>query len=264
MNLLRRPGAISQGVRRCLIFGYRWLSQVFDPVRIFGSPRGFLAYFRDWNEYRRLPDAESIRLVDMHPEVHDRTPKTPVDSHYFHSSVWAMRHVASRRPAVHVDVASHHLLVGLMGTITNVVFVEFRPPEVHTQGVQAIAGDITRLPFFDNSIDSLSCLHAAEHVGLGRYGDPLNPLGTTVAAYELSRVLRPNGELLFVVPVGRPRLCFNAHRIYSPRDVPKLLFPALRLLEFSGVLDDGRYVQDAQFDLFDDADYACGLFRFSK
>ena len=80
-------------------------------------------------------------------------------------------------------------------------------------------GTILSMPFKDNSIPSLSCLHVAEHIGLGRYGDPLDPLGTKKTTKELSRVLVPNGNLYFSVPIGKPRLCFNAHRIHSTQQI---------------------------------------------
>ena len=75
--------------------------------------------------------------------------------------------------------------------------------------------DITKLNFEDNSINSLSCMHVVEHIGLGRYGDEIDPNGDIKAINELKRVTAKNGDLLFVVPVGKPRVQFNAHRIYS-------------------------------------------------
>jgi len=47
-------------------------------------------------------------------------------------------------------------------------------------------------------------MNVVEHVGLGRYGEPLDPEGDIKAMRELRRVLAPGGSLLFVVPVGRP------------------------------------------------------------
>src|SRR5207253_10606962 len=66
------------------------------------------------------------------------------------------------------------------------------------------------LPFADRSVESLSCLHVAEHVGLGRYGDELDPEGTVKAARELQRVVAPAGRLYFALPVGRPRTEFRS------------------------------------------------------
>jgi hypothetical protein len=42
---------------------------------------------------------------------------------------------------------------------------------------------------------SLSGLHVAEHIGLGRYAAPLKPHGTRQACVDSQRVLAPAGNL---------------------------------------------------------------------
>jgi hypothetical protein len=100
-------------------------------------------------------------------------------------------------------------------------------------------------------------------LGLGRYGDPLNPSGTRQSAAELSRVLAPGGDLYFSVPVGRPRVEFNAHRVHTPAQVAAL-FADLELESFAAEGDDGAYTQRAELDAFANAHYACGMFWFRK
>jgi hypothetical protein len=218
---------------------------------------------REWAAYRRLPGAESLRVINSFPQLYDRTSATAVDSHYLNSSMWAMRAVLQRDVSLHVDVASSHVFCALLSTVVPVAFIDYRPAGIDAPGFSSVAGDAIRLPFPDASVWSLSCLHAAEHIGLGRYGDPLNPAGTRLAASELARVLSPGGQLLFALPVGRERVCFNAHRILSPLSVP-LMFPDLSLAEFSAVLDDGTFVSPAMLSDVAEADYACGLFRFLR
>jgi predicted SAM-dependent methyltransferase len=135
--------------------------------------------------------------------------------------------------------------------------------EVELDRLRSIAGSVLSMPFPDKSIKSLSCLHVAEHVGLGRYGDSLDPAGTRKAAAELQRVLAPGGMLLFSLPVGRPRVCFNGHRVHSPAAIPEM-FPELELKEFAGVDDSGRFLRDLAPGEFADAGYACGLFIFER
>lgn len=111
-------------------------------------------------------------------------------------------------------------------------------------------------------------MHTVEHVGLGRYGDALDYDGDLVAMRELQRVLAPGGSLLFVVPVGKPQVLFNAHRIYSYSQIVET-FDQLRLVEFSLIPDRdqaGRIgiVKDATEELVNQQHYGCGCFWFKK
>src|SRR5439155_9836158 len=50
--------------------------------------------------------------------------------------------------------------------------------------------------------DSASCLHALEHFGLGRYGDPIDYQGHIKGLLNLHRMLEPGGRLYLSVPIG--------------------------------------------------------------
>jgi SAM-dependent methyltransferase len=241
----------------------RFVLPIVDVERLVAAPLMYLRYARDLRAYRRLAGAEPTRTHDLFPQIWDRTPTSPYDAHYFFQDVWAARHVAARRPERHVDVGSRIDLVGFLTAITEVVFVDIRPLEAQLQNLTSVAGNVTALPFPDRSEDSVSCLHVAEHIGLGRYGDPLDPDGTRKAARELARVLRPGGQLLFSLPVGRPRVQFNAHRIHDPADVVAM-FPELELVEFSGVDDGGHFAVNRDLEKLRGSRYACGLFRFAR
>jgi Caenorhabditis protein of unknown function, DUF268 len=124
-------------------------------------------------------------------------------------------------------------------------------------------GDITKLSMADQSLQSLSCLHTMEHIGLGRYGDPIDPNGCFKGMKELERVLAPGGTLYFSVPIGREHVAFNAHRIFDPCTIIKA-FGALELTEFVAVNGSGDLVDPAQVEDFQKVDYSCGIFVFKK
>jgi hypothetical protein len=110
-------------------------------------------------------------------------------------------------------------------------------------------------------------MHVVEHVGLGRYGDPIDYDGDLRAADELQRILAPTGQLLFVVPVGAvARIQFNAHRIYTPRQVIEM-FDELSLREFALIPElehDGGLVISPDETLMAKQRYACGCFLFVR
>lgn len=241
----------------------RWIDPIVSPRKIRDSVPLYTQFLRDWHAYSMLPNAEELRIADGYPRLFDQTPTTPYDRHYFYQSAWALKHIRLAAPVQHVDVGSHHLFVAGLSAFTNVHFVDYRPVDVHIDAIDAVGGDVLRLPFADDSLMSLSCLHVAEHIGLGRYGDPLNPLGTRQAIAELQRVLAPKGRLYFSVPVGRQRVCFNAHRVHSPYQILEY-FDSLQLESFGCVLDNGTYVNEADVEMIEHANYACGLFLFMK
>ncbi len=242
---------------------YRWISQFFDPIQAVASVPGYFRYGLDWFRYSHLPGAEKIHLIDTYPCIKERTFTTWFDAHYLYQNAWAFKRIYASRAKKHVDVGSHRSFVSMLTAVTHVTFIDIRPLEIQLENYVSKKGDILNLPYKDKSIASLSCLHVAEHIGLGRYGDPLDPDGTKKACKELARVLAPGGRLYFSLPVGKPRLCFNAHRIHSPKQI-RLYFSELSLLELSGVTDNGELIYNINEQILSKSAYACGLFVFTR
>lgn len=82
-------------------------------------------------------------------------------------------------------------------------------------GVEYVRGDCigTSLPAGSASVVAL--ISTLEHVGLGRWGDPLDIDGDIKAMREAWRTLRPGGHVVLTVPYGYPAVVFNLHRVYD-------------------------------------------------
>ena len=106
-------------------------------------------------------------------------------------------------------------------------------------------------------------MHTIEHIGLGRYGDPIDPTGDLKGLDELKRVVKIGGSLLLVVPVGRPKIMFNAHRIYSFEMISDAM-SGFFLKEFSLIYDNQEFIRDANPEDVKTQNYACGCFWFIK
>jgi SAM-dependent methyltransferase len=239
-----------------------WLLPFIDPrqlASVFYLPRFLL----DLRRYRKLATTQTVRLADAYPCLSDRTPRTPFDPHYFFQGAWLSRRLAEIRPERHVDVGSSVMMISVLSAQVPVTFVDYRPLSVALPGITSVGGDLGKLPFSDRSLDSVSSLHVIEHVGLGRYGDRIRADGSRLAARELERVIKPKGHLFVSVPVGRERVCFNAHRVFAPHTIVTYL-EELRLERFSLVDDEGRFSEGASLDAASGLDYGCGMFEFSR
>jgi len=231
------------------------------PVPTFTSDEE--RFQHDLAAYRAMPGGESVRDEDLFPQLGDWREVHELDAHYFHQDTWAANRIAELRPGGHVDVGSRVDLVGFLTALTDVTFVDIRPLQVDIERLTCVTGSILDLPFADRSLESVSCLHVAEHIGLGRYGDPLDPAGSRKAMAELQRVVAPGGHLLFSGPIGRPRVCFNAHRIHDPLAVLEL-FGELELVEFAVVDDAGRFTRHRDPAAYRDLSYGCGMFLLRR
>lgn len=116
---------------------------------------------------------------------------------------------------------------------------EVRPtPELHPQ-VEVRIQDLTRDADLAPEFDLVTCLSTIEHVGLGRYGDPLDPWGDVALARGLRRIVRPGGFVVLSFPVGAGCVVFNQHRIYSPLR-REALFEGFELLRSASDLTPRR------------------------
>jgi hypothetical protein len=243
-------------------FARRWVLPFADPRQL-ASLVLLPKFFLELKRYRSLAAGEAVAWHDAYPCLSDRVTRTPFDPHYFYQGGWLARQLSLTNPSLHVDVGSSVAMVSVLSARVPMVFLDYRPLGVKLSGLRSVAGNVTNLPFASNSLSSLSSLHVIEHVGLGRYGDPLESTGTRRAAGELERVLQPGGRMFLSVPVGRERVCFNAHRVFAPATILSFV-PALRLKSFSLVDDGGRFYADESIEAAAHLEYGCGMFEFVK
>jgi SAM-dependent methyltransferase len=232
------------------------------PQKI-SSPNGFKANFK--NKTPLLRDNRFIcEYEDIRPCLEDNTTNTGFDSHYIYHTAWAARVLAKTKPKKHIDIGSSLYFVTNVSAFIPIEFYDYRPAKVNLSSLDCKSGNIISLPFPDNSIESISCMHVVEHIGLERYGDPFDPQGDLKAINELKRVLKDNGSLLFVVPLGdKMRIQYNAHRIYTFEYIIKC-FNNLKLLNFAFITDNGQFLSDANENDVKDQKYGCGCFWFKR
>ncbi|MBT0653026.1 DUF268 domain-containing protein [Geomobilimonas luticola] len=245
----------------------RWYKTCCSYIYSYRAHKTFSEEFIKFKEMTGVEGRFRIAWEERHPCFNDKTTQTGFDRHYVYHPAWAARVLAQTKPKCHIDISSSVNFCSQVSAFIPVMFYDYRPADLNLPGLTCEAADLLALPFADRSISSLSCMHVVEHVGLGRYGDPLDPDGDMKAIVELKRVLAINGNLLFVVPVGgNPRIMFNAHRIYTYAQIAEY-FSNLELMEFALVTDDpkdGGLLRNASKEMADAQKYGCGCFWFRK
>ena len=252
-------------LKRAMLGAMRVLSPLLhSPI---GAALRYPAFLSDYRAFRRA--APPGTAFEPYPCLFDRSATTGIDAHYFHQAVWAARHIHASGTTTHVDIGSQVLFVGMLTAFTDVTFVDIRPVELALERYRGLHGSITALPFEDASVASLSCLHVMEHIGLGRYGDPIDPDGARKAAAEIARVLAPGGRALLSTPIGSARVQFNGQRVFAAGQFLSM-FGGLVLSEFCLVDARGEFrtgVDPSEPDLREagtGADCGLGLFVLEK
>lgn len=226
----------------------------------------YIDVLKEYLEFKRLDDHRfPLVLKYKNLRVQDSTIETQFDAHYVYHPAWAVRVLNKIKPSKHIDISSIVSFSAMASAFFKIDYYDYRPVNIHLSNLDSKKADLTRLPFKDESIESLSCMHTIEHIGLGRYGDKIDPIGDKKAMAELRRVLKKKGDLIIVLPVGQKRILFNSHRIYSYSQVIDE-FKEFELKEFAIVPDDASLgmVTNPKEDFVNLQQYACGCFWFKK
>jgi len=230
----------------------------------------YILFNIDFKKFRKKSKGRGrfrVYWKNRYPCLADKTKKTSFDRHYIYHTAWAARILSKTKPKKHIDISSSLYFSSIVSAFTPIDFYDYRPPELKLSNLNVGKADLFSLPFKNESISSLSCMHTIEHIGLGRYGDPLDPEGDLKAIKELIRVLSPGGSFLFVVPIGgKPKIMFNAHRIYTCEQILQY-FSQLKPKEFSLIpekAEDGGLITDPSSKILAKQSYACGCFWFIK
>ena len=226
-----------------------------------------LFLINDFLKFKKSNDGRfKLSINEMFAFLFDNTKFTSFDRHYTYHTSWAARKVKEINPNYHVDISSSLYFSTIVSAFVPVKFYDFRPAKVTLSNLECGEADLRNLPFETNSIPCISCMHTIEHVGLGRYGDPIDPTGDLKSISELKRVVSKGGSLLFVVPIGRSVLRFNAMRIYAYEQVIEY-FSDFKLQEYSLIheySEDGEITINATKSESDKEEYGCGCFWFIK
>ncbi len=219
------------------------------------------AFLSDLKKYKKLGQNQNFKMEweFIAPRIYDKTDTMLVEPVYFYQDSWCAGKVFENKPEHHYDIGSKAEMVGIISQFVPTTMIDMRPIDLQLKNLSFKKGNILDLPFKDNEIKSLSSICVIEHIGLGRYGDQLDPFGSEKSIEEVKRVLAQNGNLYISLPVDdENKIYFNAHRSFT-RDYILKSFKPLKLMEESYIY--GRRIYR---DYDPDKKFGTGLFHFKK
>lgn len=256
---------------RSKLLSLHWLLSAqfgIDLIKTLRSLRGIAKYLRDLYLFRSGYTGRLTILPCLH-DWHEEGGSTK--NEYFWQDLLVAKKIFTANPKKHVDIGSRvDGFVAHVASFRDIEVLDIRPITTNIPGVTFNQADLMNpATVTANYCDSLSCLHALEHFGLGRYGDPIDPRGYESGIRNMARILSPEGILYLSVPVGIARVEFNAQHVFAPNTIVAIAEDnQLLLQEFSSfTAEDGFIKTDSTYETLSSIGkkhYRLGLFIFKK
>jgi len=191
------------------------------------------------------------------------------DQAYFHQDLLVASFIYAAKPNKHIDIGSRiDGFVAHVASYRKLYVLDIRPLSISGhENIEFIKADLMSVDTSLPRVDSVSCLHAIEHFGLGRYGDLVDPLGHQKGFSNMVGMLKDGGILYISFPIGQQnQVHFNAHRVFHPQDIFSWKdSDLLELIRFDYVDDQGNLFKS--IDVVNkkiDVEFGCGIYTFKK
>lgn len=254
-------------------FVYRILLSVGRQIFALGfDPRAILTvrHYPKYLKQKREWKAKGGKITHKYMILSDYSDSAgKASGHYFHQDLLVASFIAKQSPKRHVDIGSRvDGFVAHVASFRKIEVVDIRPlPQSKHENITYVQADLMN-PSTLGQTDSLSCLHAIEHFGLGRYTDPIDVDGHLKGIENLVRLVESGGRLYISFPIGQAdEVHFNAHRVFHPKSILSVsaIQTHMNLARFDYVDDAGNVHMDVSVDdAVGKTQFGCGIYTFVK
>jgi hypothetical protein len=248
----------------------RYLTQFGIDLRktLYGF-KSILFFFKDFLYFKFNSD-KSFPVEASYPCLADKFDTAgKLDSHYFFQDIYVSRKIYDANPIDHLDVGSRiDGFIAQLSVFRKLTIIDIRPLDIEIENVIFLQADICKDDFNLRTAESVSCLHTLEHIGLGRYNDPLGTELWKKGLKNIWSLVKPGGVLYLSVPIGRQRIMFNAHRVFNSTTIINEIKNG-KLIDFAFIGDKtslqlGPTNTQEIDNLTKQFNYGLGIFTFKK
>ena len=245
----------------------------FYPKYLILSIKGIFPFLKNYFAIKKqLKDKPQFEIKKFYPFLSDRFDTAgSVPIHYFHQDLYVASKIFINNPEKHVDIGSRiDGFVAHVASFREVEIFDIRKLKNKIKNVKFIQADLMDENFtYGDYSDSVSCLHAIEHFGLGRYGDKIDINGHLKGLNNIYKLLKKGGKFYFSTPIGPQRIEFDAHRVFSISYLLELFKDKYIIESFSFINDENVLFENV--DLTEEqiknncfCNYGCGIFELLK
>jgi hypothetical protein len=245
----------------------------FYPIKLIYFFKGIVSFCYDYHSLnKQVKKVRDFKFGKFYPVLDDKfNTSGTMKGHYFHQDLYVASKIYKNSPLKHIDIGSRiDGFVAHVAVFREIEIFDIRPQESTIKNIVFKQADLMKMQDqMKEYCDSISSLHAIEHFGLGRYGDPIDVFGHIRAIDNIHMILKTGGKFFFSVPIGKQRIEFNAHRVFSLKYLLNILNSKFIIEAFSYVDDMGAFFENVELskesiEVNFNCVYGCGIFELTK
>jgi len=241
-----------------------------NPFLIFKSIYRLPWFFFQKVQFQKLLKKNSYSHLEVLPILFDYDKQVGLLGEYFWQDLLVAKKIIKLNPKRHIDIGSRiDGFIAHLACVRKIEVLDIRPLSSSIENVKFTQWDINNpKEELYSTADCVSCLHTLEHLGLGRYGDKLDPDGWKKGLNSIVNLLVDKGKLWLSVPLGNERIMFNVHRIFAPKTIVDYCSQlGIKLAQFYYLTDNGfkkssNILKDMR--KIANKNYTVGIFLFRK
>lgn len=192
-----------------------------------------------------------------------------IKNQLFHSDLLTSQKVYEKKPEKHLDIGSRiDGVIAHIASFRNLDVLDIRDVDIQPhKNINFVKKDLLQIKILDDAekYDSISSIGCLAHIGLGRYGDKIDPNGYKRGIKAINNLAKKNCIIYIMMPVGKKGVEFNSHQVFDADQlIEEFKSNSFNLQEFHLINDVGDLILNSKTKNSLDLNFGGGYFVFQK